>query len=233
MELHAPWLEFCGVRVQDDERMNELSPKAQWTVWGLLAAVIAIVVASYVFSQVRPTATSKSQLLPPIGQVAEFTLTNQDGAAVNLASLRGHVWVADIIFTRCPGPCVAMTRHMAALQSALKPDPRVKLISLTADPLYDTPLVLKEYGKKFGVNFESWNFLTGPKKTIYRLATEDLKLVVVDNSDGGTPPEESFLHSTKFILLDAQARLRGVFEGDSPESKTNLLAAIDVLLHDS
>ena len=46
-----------------------------------------------------------ARALPVYGQIADFTLTNQNGAVLSLADLRGHVWVADIIFTRCAGPC--------------------------------------------------------------------------------------------------------------------------------
>ena len=53
--------------------------------------------------------------LPVIGQVADFTLTNQTGRAISLSDLRGHVWIADVIFTRCAGPCLGMTRQMKQL----------------------------------------------------------------------------------------------------------------------
>lgn len=79
--------------------------------------------------------------LPVYGSVADFTLTNQDGAPVSLADLRGHVWVANVIFTRCPGPCLKMTRQMKELQQALAQDSQARLVSLTTDPDFDKPAV--------------------------------------------------------------------------------------------
>ena len=81
--------------------------------------------------------------MPVLGQLPDFVLTNQLGQAVSLADLRGQVWVADVIFTRCPGPCAKMTRHYAELQTALPANQPIKLVSFTSDPEYDTPKVLK------------------------------------------------------------------------------------------
>src|SRR6185312_4303537 len=74
-----------------------------------------------------------AQPLPVYAQVADFSLTNENGAVVSLADLRGHVWVGDIIFTRCPGPCLTMSRHMKELQDALPASSNARLISLTTD----------------------------------------------------------------------------------------------------
>src|SRR6185436_18233107 len=76
-----------------------------------------------------PTRFSKP--LPVYGQVADFNLTNQLGRAFSLADLRGHVWLADIIFTTCPGPCLNMSHQMQQIAQALPPNSQAKLISLT------------------------------------------------------------------------------------------------------
>src|SRR5215831_7435545 len=99
--------------------------------------------------------------LPVYGPIADFTLTNQDGRVICLQDLRGHVWVADIIFTRCPGPCLKMTRHMQELQLALPTDTQTRLVTLTTDPDYDTPSILQTYGGRFGAQLPRWMFLTG------------------------------------------------------------------------
>ena len=98
--------------------------------------------------------------------IADFTLTNQNGSAVSLADLRGQVWVADIIFTRCPGPCLKMTRQMKELQEALPPASQAKLVTLTTDADFDTPPVLKAYAERFGADTNRWMFLTGPKRRL-------------------------------------------------------------------
>ena len=90
-------------------------------------------------SRCRNSTTRRVTALPVLGHVADFTLTNQDGQVTTLADLTNHVWVADIIFTRCAGPCPIMTAQMKSLQDALPPASRAKLVTLTTDPDYDTP----------------------------------------------------------------------------------------------
>src|SRR6266498_5355943 len=135
--------------------MNKPTRSIEWIVWSGLALVIAGIFSAYLVSKFgknqRPT-------LPVLSQITEFALTNQFGRVVALADLRGQIWVADIIFTRCPGACAAMTRTMSGVQSALPPAQPVKLVSLTIDPEFDTPEVLREYAKEFGAAPERWQF---------------------------------------------------------------------------
>jgi len=134
-------------------------------------------------------------------------------AAVSLAELRGHVWVADIIFTRCPGPCAKMTSRMKELQQALAADGNTKLVSLTTDPEFDTPAVLKTYGERFGADPARWTFLTGTKTQIAKLAIDSLKLTAIEKKpEDREASNDLFIHSTIFVLVDKQARLRAVFE---------------------
>jgi len=170
--------------------------------------------------------------LPVYGQVADFSLTNQDGLAVTLANWRGHVVVADIIFTRCPGPCLQMTRQMHELQQALPPGSHAKVVSLTTDPEFDTPPVLKAYAQLHGADLARWTFLTGTKKEIGKLAIDSLKLTAVEKKpEERESPQDLFVHSTIFVVVDKRAQLRGVFESVSEEVdpkkvKTKILAAV-------
>ena len=110
-----------------------------WTVWGGLALLGLTLLAAALLAGVR-SRQAPAQRLPIYGQIADFALTNQNGSVVSLADLRGRVWIADIIFTRCPGPCLKMTRQMKELQDALPADCQAKLVTLTTDPDFDTPL---------------------------------------------------------------------------------------------
>jgi protein SCO1 len=121
-------------------------------------------------------------------------------------------WLADIIFTRCPGPCARMTQRLRDLQAALPADPRVKLVSLTTDPAFDTPEVLAKYGQRFGADPARWWFLTGDKREIVKLAVEGLKLTTLDKEEAKREsPNDLFIHSTNLILVDQQGRLRASF----------------------
>src|SRR4051794_8016425 len=119
--------------------MQPASRKLERLVLAGLALVILVITIAFVRSRQHPN-------LPVVGQVSEFALTNQLGQVVSLQDLRGQVWIADIIFTRCPAQCLRMTKNMATLQAQL---PKVKFVSLTADPAFDNPAILKTYANRF------------------------------------------------------------------------------------
>jgi protein SCO1/2 len=151
--------------------------------------------------------------LPVLGQIADFTLTNQDEKTTTLADLTNHVWVADIIFTRCAGPCPRMTAQMKSLQDLLPPANEAKLVTLTTDPDFDSPPVLEKYGERFGADFNRWTFLTGTKSEIGSLAAGSLKLSAVPVKPGDQKNSaDLFIHTTIFVVVDKHAQLRGIFE---------------------
>jgi protein SCO1 len=153
--------------------------------------------------------------LPVIGQISDFNLTNQDHQPVSLADLRGKVWVADIIFTRCPGPCPTMTHHLAELQAQLPPGVPVKFVTLTSDPEFDTPTVLKKYAERFNADSNLWVFLTGPRTDLRKLAVNDFKFVVVDKKPADREvPDDLFIHSIYYVIVDQQGRVRGWTDRD-------------------
>jgi len=211
--------------------MDETSGRLSRTLWigvGLLIIILAVAMA---LSRVEPK-RGRAATLPVLGPVADFTLTNQNGQAVTLADLRGHVWVADIIFTSCAGPCPRMTKQMTTLQDGLPSGSRTRLVTLTTDPGTDTPAVLKTYAARFGANPDRWMFLTGAKKEIAALAIGSLKLTAIEKKpEERENPQDLFIHSTIFVVVDKQARLRRVFEteGDGVDPKhtrDGILAAV-------
>ena len=211
--------------------MDKPTRSIQWIVWSGLTLVILAIVVSFVTTRIGFRVQSEARALPVIGTVADFALTNQMGRVVTLADLRGQVWVADIIFTRCPGACAKMTREMSELQAALPAGDSVRLVSLTADPGFDTPDVLKRYGDEFGASPERWHFLTGRKPDLYKLATQGLLLAVGEKqSEQRESENDLFIHSTKFILIDQQGRIRGEYEATEPKSRGQILKAVQTLL---
>jgi len=213
--------------------MNE-PEKLSRTIWVGVGLVIVLLCLSFVLSRVREQ-PAPAKTLPVIGQVADFTLTNQYNQPVTLADLRGKIWVADIIFTSCAGPCPRMMRQMRSLQEALPATSAAKLVTLTTHADVDTPEVLKKYGEKYNASFAQWSLLTGDKRQIANLAIDSLKLTAVEKKpEDRTDPADLFIHSTIFVLVDKQARLRGIYEtgGENVEwdtVKKELLAAIKQL----
>jgi cytochrome oxidase Cu insertion factor (SCO1/SenC/PrrC family) len=180
-----------------------------WAGFGLVAALLSGVV---LFAVLQGQTLARASL-PVYGSIGDFTLTNQDAAAVSLKDLQGRVWVADIIFTRCPGPCLGMTRQMKGIQEALPETSQARLVSLTTDPGFDTPAVLKGYAQRFGADPRRWMFLTGAKKEIAKLAMDSLKLTAIEKAPAERQsPDDLFVHSTIMVLVDRKARLRGIFE---------------------
>lgn len=186
------------------------------TLWMGLVLLFCLLGLAYLLS-IAQYGKQRQRPLPVIGQVADFTLTNQEGRVTTLADLSNHVWVADIVFTRCAGSCPVMSTQMKSLQAGLPADSQARLVTLTTDPDYDTPAILKRYGDRYGADFNRWIFLTGAKKELAGLAAGSLKL-------GSTPvpardqksPVDLFVHSTIFVVVDRQARLRGIFQTEGP-----------------
>jgi protein SCO1/2 len=209
--------------------MNDVSPKVQWTVWGGLVLIILTILVIFISSRMKQSGSA----FPNYGRIPDFTLTNQFGDPVTSASLAGMVWVADIIFTRCPGPCAQITKRMSELQIALPPKAPVRLISLTTDPEFDHPEVLKTYGDRFGAEPDRWWFLTGRKDEIARLAIDGLKLTALEKSpQERTNAVDLFIHSTVFVVVDKKGHVRGIVESLEPGAKEKAIEMVEALVRE-
>lgn len=214
--------------------MNSPKSKFPWTLGLGLLLILATLGAVFLFSELDSRG-ARGEAPAVYGQVADFTLTNELGSPVSLAALQGRVWVADIIFTRCAGPCLKMTKQMAELQAALPPESQARLVTLSTDPDYDTPPVLAKYAQRFGADTNRWMFLTGTRAAISGLASSSLKLSAV-----AVKPQEQqsasdlFVHSTIFVVVDKRGQLRGIFQTEGEDvdwskSKKDILAAVSRL----
>ncbi len=106
-----------------------------------------------------------------------------------------------------------MTGQMKSLQDALPQTSDAKLVTLTTDPDYDSPAVMKKYGDHFGADFNRWTFLTGTKSEIANLASGSLKLSAVPvKLEDQKSVADLFIHTTIFVVVDKHAQLRGIFE---------------------
>lgn len=149
--------------------------------------------------------------LPVYGHIPRFQLTSQTGERFDSSVLEGRIWVADFIYTTCTGPCPRMSSLMRQLQAATAD---ATLVSFTVDPGRDTPLVLAAYARRFPVQPGRWYLLTGDSATLQMLDRDAFKL---GNIDGGLN------HSTRFVLIDRQGRVRGYY-GSSEEDVVKRLA---------
>jgi protein SCO1/2 len=211
--------------------MTELPAKRaghgiEWLVWSALAFTVVLIAVAFVRTRLQEAGLRKP--LDVVGEVPTFTLTNQFGQPVPLSNLLGQVWVVDVIFTTCPMSCERMTQRMHTLEKEIPIGAPVRFVSLTANPAYDTPAVLKAYAERHAIDQNRWHFLTGLKRDVYALSVGGLKFSVLDNEDRSNP-ENLFVHSTQFALVDKRGRIRGYFEGTEDEDRKQLLLAMKKL----
>ena len=102
---------------------------------------------------------------------------------------------------------------MARLQKQLGDQPGVRLVSISVDPKHDTPAVLKDYAGRFGADPERWLFLTGEQDDVYRLVSKGFALGVQQTEGAQRTPGNEVIHSSKLVLVDRRAQIRGYFDG--------------------
>jgi protein SCO1/2 len=204
--------------------------RIQVTIWGLLLFVALAIIAFFIWKKYGAQPTKP---LFVYSQVGNFALTNQHNEIVSNTNFLGKIWIADVFFTRCPLQCIRMTKRLVQMQEILPKDGSVRLVSITADPEFDTPTVLEKYATQYGADQSRWSFLTGPKPEINRLVVGGLKLVAYEKKpDEREIPNDLFLHSTRFVLIDRYGRIRGWFDGEKDETKGELVRDVKSLLRE-
>jgi protein SCO1 len=162
--------------------------------------------------------------LPVLTQLPDFRLVECSGQTLGLADLRGKVWIADFIFTRCLGPCPRMSSRMASLQSNLSSDAGLRLVSISVDPEFDTREVLERYAAQYRAVEGRWFFLTGDKTAIHQLAKSGFLVGGVDDVT---------LHTTRFVLVDRQGRVRGYYSSSDDDELRKLQNDARALLRET
>ncbi|HUH75028.1 MAG TPA: SCO family protein [Chitinophagales bacterium] len=158
--------------------------------------------------------------------IPKFSFTNQLGDTITDDRLKGVVTVVDFFFTTCPTICIDMAVNKREIQSFfLKDNSKIQILSFTVDPETDTQERLLDYAYENNVNSNSWNLVTGDKVAIYDLARKGF-MVTATEGDGG---EDDFIHDNKFVLIDREKRIRGYYDGTSPEDTERLKKDIQKL----
>ena len=183
--------------------------------------VIAFVIIIALIAVMQPDGAEEQ--LPIIGKIPAFDLVDQNSKQFTLENLEGNVWLADFIFTTCSGPCPIMTERMGMVQHDLLETEKLKFVSFTVNPDYDTPEVLKKYAQRFDADVGSWSFVTGKYEQIQELIVEGFKMGDV---------EEIVFHSTRFALVDHEGNLRGYYSGTEPAEHKILTRDIQSLIND-
>jgi protein SCO1/2 len=224
----------------NSDRNQETMPTRQYQLWwGALLLVLGAVLGAGFVELLKPASAKdpagtyvRTSPQPVLGQVSDFSLTERDGRTVNKRDLEGRVWIADFFFTSCAGVCPMMSSAMSRLQERLADMEGVTLVSISVDPERDTPERLRRYADRYEADPARWWFLTGDKADIYRLSRESFRLSVEENTGDSSDQTEDVLHSSKFVLLDQEGRIRGYYEGDVPEALDALVADVRFLAND-
>lgn len=161
----------------------------------------------------RPTPNTAPAEIDPGYQIGPFSLTERSGRTVTGKDLHGSVWVASFVFTRCTGPCPAVTSTVARLQHELTDVPNVKFVTFTVDPKRDDLAALNEYAKIRGADPKRWLFLTGDEAEVHKLLREQFKQGIERNPDPGKKEGDEFDHSTRLALVDKAGVIRGFYSG--------------------
>ena len=149
----------------------------------------------------------------PGADVPDVKLVNQDGRPLSPKQFKGRALVVNFIYTRCPLPdqCPLLSANFARLNAAILADEelrkRAHLLSVTLDPEYDKPEVLKAYGKTYaGGRFDHWDFATGDPAEVRRLA-EFFGLVYKAEGD-------QVIHSLRTAVVTPEGKLLKVYRGN-------------------
>jgi len=176
-----------------------------------------------------------------VRKIADFKLQDRTGGQISLEDLRGKVWIASFIFTRCKGTCPAITMRMYDLQRKLEKHSKrndIRLVSFTVDPAFDTPTILAEYAESWKAN-DDWLFLTGPDQPLRQLIEKSFLLPVQLAPQNSKEP---IIHSQNLVLVDQQGRHRGFYQATNqkapdgtvlPNQIKQLLQDIDKVLKES
>jgi protein SCO1/2 len=165
----------------------------------------------------------RAQPLERYGQLPAFTFTRQDGQPFGREQLRGHPWVANFIFTRCPTVCPVFTRKLAGVQKRTADlGGELRFVSFSVDPEYDTPERLTAYARQHGADPARWSFLTGDYTQLKDIIVGGFKMAMGRN-EADVDDIPSIFHGSHFVLVDRGGEIRGYYNSEHDDDVERLL----------
>jgi len=163
----------------------------------------------------------KIEPLPTIAALKDFSLTDSNNSEFSSSKLAGKVWLANFFFTSCGGICPFMTGELRKIFQRFGEREDLHFVSITVDPLRDSPSALKEYANNFDIDVPRWHFLTGQAERINDIS---LKGFMIGNID-----DPSF-HSDRIVLIDREQKIRGYYSSADEEALKKLVRDIEAVL---
>lgn len=155
--------------------------------------------------------------------IDDFTLTERSGREFESESMAGNVWVTSVFFSVCRASCYQQNELVMRLHKEFG-DRGVKFMSLTCDPIRDTPTVLSAYARQFNADDTEWVFLTGHENYLRRVAGERFQLASANDAAQGPT------HSDRFAVVDKWGKIRGHFLWQDPENVVKMKLLIEQLI---
>ncbi len=154
-------------------------------------------------------------------EVPNYRLVNQDGKAIKLHDYKGKTLLLTFIFTRCPDPdqCTLMSTNFAALNQQLQKQPalydKTHLLSVSFDPAYDTPKVLRSYGASYtgkytDEKFDHWEFASGTEDEVKGIA-EYFGLRYYKDAQSG---KNQIIHSLRTAVIGPDSKIIKIYRGN-------------------
>ena len=163
-------------------------------------------------------------------EVPNFTLRNQDNREIHIKDYRGKTLLLTFIYTRCPVPdyCTLMSDNFAQIDRALGQDPEVygktHLLSISIDPEYDTPKVLRSYGAAHTERYQNetfahWEFAGGTKEQVKEIA-QFFGLTYF-------PEKDQIIHALRTVIINPDGKVKKIYGGNDwkPEEIVKELTA--------
>ena len=198
----------------------------KFNIWLFVAVVVVLPLSVYaVVNWYERSVQALPVLISKTHTIADYRLVNQLGKESSIKNWEGKIVVANFFFTHCPYVCPKMTNNLKKVQKANVGDKNLLFVSFSVDPERDSSEQLQKFARRFNIDEGNWQLLTGSKKEIYRLARKSFQVIATDG-DGG---ENDFIHSDQLVLIDAQKRIRGYYEGTEEKETDQLIKDIKKL----
>lgn len=191
------------------------------TIWIpiVIIALGLVIFWNYLFKLKRDQMTDRMPIVKRLEK--NLVLTERSGRTVELKDIKGKVFVACWVFTRCPRGCPGVVGEMFRLYKDFGDKPDMRFVSFSVDP-EDTPEMLRDFTEKFGIKGDSWWFLNGVKDEVRVYMTRYFGFNDVRDVPEGErlTPDDKFVHDMRVALVDHLGQVRGFYDIGSPDRDT-------------
>ncbi len=193
----------------------------------VLLVMLAIVVLGAIPAVVVPMMwqRGKPPKLVDMGALPSFKLTDERGNVFTEDAFRHQQTIVGFVFTRCDTICPVTSLKMENVQDqTFDVGKKVKLVSFSVDPEYDTPERLTAYAQRFKADPERWRFVTGPKTQVTQLVESGFMASMQREGDrpSGVP---DIAHAAYFLLVDGDLHIRGRYDSNDVNEIAEMMRA--------